>query len=306
MKIELKMNKKSIKIIFLYFLVCLFFTANCSQNSHFKIDKSYVNDLKKSRLDLNLSRTNYLKLCGLYKISRPLISMGFNIDNEIIVSNKNINQKIGCFTSHEKPILFIAEPHLDIRDKTGQKIQKKRLVLDQNGDSERLFYKNYSWRIISRSGELYVRIWNEKNPGIKAFKGFKNYPPSSEFIFEADFKYFNASKSKMVGSKLGVDEKAEFIGIIRFEYSGENFELLVGGKGWTMVGDATNAYTTYGGGRYLYVDLPQKNGKITLDFNYLYNPPCRYSQYTTCLFPPAKNILPFAIEAGELLEFKND
>jgi len=54
----------------------------------------------------------------------------------------------------------------------------------------------------------------------------------------------------------------------------------------------------------MYIDMPEKNGKVQLDFNYLYNPPCSFSDYTTCLFPPSQNRLPFAVKAGELLALK--
>ena len=35
-----------------------------------------------------------------------------------------------------------------------------------------------------------------------------------------------------------------------------------------------------------------------LDFNFSYNPPCAYSNFTTCPLPPPENRLPVAIEAG--------
>ena len=36
--------------------------------------------------------------------------------------------------------------------------------------------------------------------------------------------------------------------------------------------------------------------------DYLYNPPCAFSKFTTCLFPPSQNQLPIKIEAGERIE----
>ena len=111
-------------------------------------------------------------------------------------------------------------------------------------------------------------------------------------------------ESELVASKLGIDDVAKFIGSVHFYFEGETYTLDVGESGWIMVADATSGNSTYGSGRYMYIDLPEKNGKIQLDFNYLYNPPCSYSEYTTCFFPPSQNRLPFPIEAGELLAFK--
>jgi len=78
--------------------------------------------------------------------------------------------------------------------------------------------------------------------------------------------------------------------------------LEVGSGGFTMVGDATTGELTYGGGRYMYVTLPETSGKTSLDFNKLYNPPCSFSAYTTCLYPPRQNHMPFTILAGETIE----
>ena len=66
-----------------------------------------------------------------------------------------------------------------------------------------------------------------------------------------------------------------------------------------MVLDATSGEQTYGGGRYLDLELPDYNDTITLDFNKLYNPPCIFSDFTTCIYPPRQNELPFKIFAGE-------
>ena len=72
--------------------------------------------------------------------------------------------------------------------------------------------------------------------------------------------------------------------------------------GFTMVSDDTSGDLTYGGGRYIYLDLPESDGPVTIDFNKLYNPPCAFSEFTTCLYPPRQNVLPFKVEAGEKLE----
>jgi len=66
-----------------------------------------------------------------------------------------------------------------------------------------------------------------------------------------------------------------------------------------IFGDATNGRETYGGGRFLYAAPPDKAGRVVLDFNKAYNPPCVFTPYATCPLPPAGNRLPTRIEAGE-------
>jgi uncharacterized protein (DUF1684 family) len=68
--------------------------------------------------------------------------------------------------------------------------------------------------------------------------------------------------------------------------------------------DRTNGKTTYGGGRYLldtikHADLGAIDGRLVLDFNYVYNPSCAYNPQWDCPLAPFENWLPVAIEAGE-------
>lgn len=291
------------KLLFYCFILTL-----CTQCKNevktFQIDKAYIESLEKERKDRDKRRVKYLELCGLFKLDTTGTIFGIDKSNKVSTSPNEINQNIGKFQWDGKVFNFEAFNDIKITDSNGAEVQTKSLVLNAIGDSEKLFFSAISWRVITRSGALYLRVWDKNNPAIDAFKGFENYAPNSDFIFEADFEYFSTSKSESVASKLGVNDVANFIGKVQFQYDGTFYTLDVGEQGWMMVGDATSGNTTYGGGRYMYIDLPETNGKVTLDFNYLYNPPCRYSEYTTCLFPPRQNVLPIAIEAGELLTFK--
>ena len=65
-----------------------------------------------------------------------------------------------------------------------------------------------------------------------------------------------------------------------------------------MFADATTGEETYGGGRFLYADL-LPGGRVVLDFNRAYNPPCAFNPWTTCPLPPESNKLRVPIRAGE-------
>jgi uncharacterized protein (DUF1684 family) len=76
-------------------------------------------------------------------------------------------------------------------------------------------------------------------------------------------------------------------------------EPTVDGDGLFFVfKDATAPRETYGAGRFLYTTQP-KDGKVVLDFNRAYNPPCAFSAYATCPLPLPRNVLRVRIEAGE-------
>lgn len=67
--------------------------------------------------------------------------------------------------------------------------------------------------------------------------------------------------------------------------------------------DLTNGKTTYGGGRYLDLRIPDST-KVVLDFNRAYNPYCAYSGSYSCPVPPEENALEIEIAAG-VKNFKN-
>ena len=155
-----------------------------------------------------------------------------------------------------------------------------RLAIDANGNSIKLYHEQIKWQIITRSGALYLRVWDSKNPAIKAFKGFDSYEINTDLILEAAFSYYERSRVESVASKLGVNDVMVFIGQLQFSFKGVPYSLEIGQDGFVMVGDLTSGETTYGGGRYMYLELPEADGTITLDFNYLYNPPlCLFRIY---------------------------
>ena len=64
--------------------------------------------------------------------------------------------------------------------------------------------------------------------------------------------------------------------------------------------DKTSGQETYGGGRFLDVEL-QGNEQAVLDFNMTYNPYCAYNSNYICAAPPFSNDLEVPILAGEKL-----
>lgn len=61
--------------------------------------------------------------------------------------------------------------------------------------------------------------------------------------------------------------------------------------------DKTNAYTTYGGGRYIDLKIPEGN-TIIIDFNKAYNPYCSYNENYSCPIVPNENSINIPIKAG--------
>jgi len=61
--------------------------------------------------------------------------------------------------------------------------------------------------------------------------------------------------------------------------------------------DLTNGHDSYGGGRYLDMEIPESD-ELIIDFNRAYNPYCAYNDKYSCPLIPKENILDVKIEAG--------
>ena len=92
-------------------------------------------------------------------------------------------------------------------------------------------------------------------------------------------------------------------GAVVWEQGGKTYRLDAlqqrDGTLFLIFGDQTNGRETYGAGRFLYTPMPDAQGRVTLDFNQSYNPPCAFTSFATCPLPPAQNRLDLAITAGE-------
>ena len=66
-----------------------------------------------------------------------------------------------------------------------------------------------------------------------------------------------------------------------------------------MFTDSTSRKETYPATRYLFVTPPDSLGRAIIDFNKAYNPPCAFTKFATCPFPPKGNHLPIRVEGGE-------
>jgi uncharacterized protein (DUF1684 family) len=109
----------------------------------------------------------------------------------------------------------------------------------------------------------------------------------------------------------GANYRVTRFGLAGFELDGRPGELdvnwLHGYAGGVFVSftDQTSGERTYGGGRYVLdtikgADLGGPAGRLTLDFNFAYNPSCSYDPAWSCPLPSPANRLDWPVLAGEL------
>jgi uncharacterized protein (DUF1684 family) len=190
----------------------------------------------------------------------------------------------GGVTLNQVPVSGTVDLKHDVDDDKSDKIQAGPVI----------FY------VIDRDGQLAVRVKDRNSESLKNFKGTDFFPINPSFRFEA--KFIPESKMIPVPNVQGKIEMEESPGVVEFEHDGKVFRLRPIYEGNTLFfifKDQTSRKETYQGGRMVNTPLPEL-GKVVLDFNKAYNPPCIFSPYATCPLPLQENSLPIRIEAGEL------
>lgn len=161
-----------------------------------------------------------------------------------------------------------------------------------------------SFFVIKRGDRMGIRAKDSASPVLKNFTGMSYFPINPAMRFEA--KLIPDVQKIPILNVLGQTEMEESPGWVEFTYEGHAYRLrpiyedTANGKTlYFLFKDLTNKTKTYQAGRMLNVPLPV-NGKVDLDFNRAYNPPCTFTPYATCPLPPKENHLAFAVNAGEL------
>jgi len=143
----------------------------------------------------------------------------------------------------------------------------------------------------------------------RAFKGHHFYPIDLSYVVQARFVKFEKEDTIELMSSAGNTKyyapyaKLFFkIGDTPCELTAyQSFKLRESNeyKDYLLLPfrDATSGETSYGGGRYLDILIPD-GAEITLNFNLAYNPYCAYTAGYNCTIPPKENTLPVAIKSG--------
>jgi hypothetical protein len=158
------------------------------------------------------------------------------------------------------------------------------------------------WYIIKRDGQYGIRLRDYQHPRIEQLKSIPSYETSQDWRFVADFEPFDSIRKIETVTITGGTEISNCPGELVFRKGMKKYRLLPFSEGnnfFIIFADKTNGIETYGNGRFMYCPLPDSSGKVILDFNKAYNPPCAFSPFATCPMPPRANILDLRIEAGE-------
>ncbi|HQX64616.1 MAG TPA: DUF1684 domain-containing protein, partial [Dokdonella sp.] len=160
-----------------------------------------------------------------------------------------------------------------------------------------------AWFYIVRMDDLIGwRFRDPQSPQLQSFRGIDNFAIDRDWRIEADWQAFEPPREIELITIINTLQKAPVPGKAVFERDGRHFELQPvledDGQLFFIFTDQTSGKETYPAARFLYAD-PAQDGKVVLDFNKAYNPPCALSPHVVCPTAPPENRLKLRVEAGE-------
>lgn len=255
------------------------------------------------RLARLTAETGWLTLVGLDWLEPGDNAFGSDAANPVRLPEGKAPAKAGVFVLEGGRVRVVPAPGTGMTI-DGKPASARTLADDSTGKPDVLKIGDLIFYVVRRGDRFGVRIKDPNSPVRTKFKGLDYFPASPKWKIAGTFVPFAAPKKVEIPTVLGTTDTMESPGLVRFTVDGKELSLEPVVEDpedpalWFIFSDRTSGKETYGAGRFLYAAMP-KDGKVVLDFNQAYNPPCAFTPYATCPLPPKENRLPVRVEAGE-------
>jgi hypothetical protein len=252
----------------------------------------------------------WLSLIGLEWLHEGANRVGSAADNDIVL--KAGPAHLGTVTLAADGALRIALAKDSGATVDGKPVAEAALVDDMHAGADAqpttVRFGHANFYVIDRDHRKALRVKDADAEARRDFTGIDYFAIDPSWRIEADWVPFVPAHDLEIGTAIGTIDKVSVPGKAVFQRDGHTFELLPyqeepGGELFFVLADQTSGKQTYGAARFLYAALPAgglaKPGKLVLDFNQAYNPPCAFTPFATCPLAPPENRLDIAVTAGE-------
>jgi len=270
----------------------------------------YENSVIKWRqeVDTNLRRENgWLALAGLFWLRKDINLIGSDPESDILLPKRS-PRRLGTFEFDGNNVMLEVESDVPV-EVNGVQTKSALLDADQEDVPSFITFNDIRMVVLRRSKGVGIRLWDNSREERRTFPSREWYPVKESFRIPATYTRYETPKIVKMPDILGAILDEPMQGFVSFEINGKKHELIVeelpDRRLFIQFMDLTNNHRTYPSGRYHYTDA-HENGKVFIDFNKAYSPPCAFTEYATCTFPPQENHLNAVIEAGEIYPKQHD
>jgi uncharacterized protein (DUF1684 family) len=262
-----------------------------------------IEDWHRGRMQRLTAPDGWLSLVGLFPLGDGTHTFGSAADNGLVFP-VSAPEHAGTLTVADTVVTLSKAK--GVKMTIDRKRIKRDVVLATDASPEgptRVEMGSIQFYVIDRPGNLYLRVKDANNPVRQNFTAIERFPVDKRWRFTARLERHDPPRVMKIMNSAGFEETVQSPGTLVFEKDGTEYRLdpvsQEGDELFVVFGDASSGHDTYGGGRFVYCDMPGADGTTTLDFNRAYNPPCVFTEFATCPLPTQDNVLPFRVEAGE-------
>jgi hypothetical protein len=243
----------------------------------------------------------WLTVAGLFWLKEGANSAGSGASNGIVLPREAAPERIGSFVLKNGKTVFLAERGVPVGS-GGKPVGTLEMKPDTSGNPDVVAIGSLSMHVIERGKRYGIRLRDKNSRFRREFTRLNWFPINESYRITARFVPYNPARKIAIPNVLGDTETETSPGYVVFAVGGVECKLEPVSEGdqlWFIFRDLTSAKESYPPGRFLYAD-PPKDGRVVLDFNKAYNPPCAFTPYATCPLPPPQNRLKVRIPAGEM------
>ena len=243
---------------------------------------------------------SWLSLVGLYWLEEGISSFGSDPESDLVFPSGPA--RLGVLYRSGREVRLEVEPGERITH-AGEPVERLVLQSDAAGEPSALEHGSLLFYLIERGERIGLRLKDRANALLSEFDGIDRFAVDPAWRLAARFESYDRPRSITVPDITGDASEQPSHGEVVFTVDGAEHRLAPLGDPaeelFLVFGDRTNRVETYGGGRFLYAGPPDAAGRLLVDFNKAYNPPCVFTPYATCPLPPPGNRLDLRVEAGE-------
>ncbi len=270
-------------------------------------DAAYLQSFEKWKSELiDDLKQNWLPLAGLFWLKPGANTFGSANDNAILLPAGP--QHAGVFQLQGDEVSVELQPGVEA-EIDGKSEIKAKLQADVSGDPTRIELGSLRMHLIKRGERLGIRVKDLQSQAARNYAGPVFFPLDMNYRVSGMFVPSDGKRTVDIPNVLGDVTPTPIVGEVHFKLDGQELTLTAHGgdpkQGLSFViSDLTSKTETYPGGRFLETDAVV-DGKVVLDFNRAYSPPCAVTPYATCPLAPKENRLAIAIPAGEKYDHKH-
>jgi uncharacterized protein len=261
-----------------------------------------ISAYRAARIARLTSEKGWLSLIGKFWLTPGTHRVGAAPGSEILLPADRAPHELGTITVENGRVRLDAKPSVDLRAR-GERVRSMVLRSDAEQEPDEVVFGSLSLQLIRRGDDLAIRVRDSQSAARISFPGIPTYPIDPTCRIISQIEPFAADREVIFDDSDGRPQRYLSPGYALFTKSGTPCRLLPvfetdRKRLFVLFTDPTNHQETYAGGRFLYAPLPD-GGRILLDFNIAFNPPCAFTAYAVCPLPPPENRLTVPIEAGE-------